>query len=62
MCGSEDGLEAAGAIGAARGSGLSPANDCHPKGLRRGCRSGGAGPAEFYWCLLVELHEERTSP
>lgn len=63
MCGSEDRHEAARAIGAARGSGLPPVNDCYSEGLRSEewqC-SGGTGPAELYWCLLVERHEERTS-
>lgn len=59
MCGSEDGHEAPRAAGAARGSGLPPVNDCYTEGLRSG--GGSARPAELYWCLLVELHEERTS-
>lgn len=59
MRGSEDWPEAAGSAGAARGSGLPPVNDCYPEGLRSGVAVGGAGPAEVYWCLLVELHEEK---
>lgn len=44
VCGSEDGHEAAGAIGAARGSGLPPVNDGYSEGLRSeewqwGCRT-----------------------
>ena len=61
MCGPEDGHETAGPTGATRGSGLPPVNDCDPEGLRSGWAvGGGAGPAGFYWCLLVELCEERT--
>lgn len=60
MCGSEDGHEAAGPAGAARGIGLPPVNDCYPEGLRSGVAAGDAAPAQYNWCLLVELHEERT--
>lgn len=50
VCGSEDGHEASGAAGVARGSGLPPVNDCYPEGLRSeewqwGCRTS--------WILLV---------
>lgn len=50
VCGSEDGHEAAGAAGAARGSGLPPVNDCYPEGLRRGVAVGGCRTS---WILLV---------
>lgn len=36
MRGSENGHEAAGATGAARGLGLPPVNDCYLEGLRSG--------------------------
>lgn len=50
VCGSEDGHEAPGAAGAARGSGLPPVNDCYPEGLRSGEWQWGCRTS---WTLLV---------
>lgn len=55
VCGPEDGYEAARAAGAARGSGLPPANGCPTEGVRGVWRGGvAAGATELYCWLLVE--------
>ena len=62
VCGPEDGHEAAGPPGAARGPGLPPVTKHNPEGLSREERQADARPAELYRCLFREPYAQTTLP